>query len=164
MAVDLANTWYDAGSEVIDFLAEAAGARRWTARVTCGDRVDDVRLLRQLRDAVRTLIVARTEGRPLDAAAVRIVNRHAAAACASVAMVAGARGEVTARVLFRGDGRARAKLATSCVEVLTGTDPVRRCEGPGCPLFFVQDHGRRRFCHAGCSHRARMQRYRGREH
>ncbi len=164
MAVDLANTWYEAGLERTDFLADSARARRWCALVTGDDRLDDERLLRELRDAVRKLIIARSEGRPLDAAAVKIVNRHAADACAHVAMVVDAGGETSASVRYRGEGRARAQLATSCVEVLTGPDPIRHCEGPGCPLFFIQDHGRRRFCHDGCSHRARMQRYRGRAH
>jgi predicted RNA-binding Zn ribbon-like protein len=54
-----------------------------------------------------------------------------------------------------------AGLATGCIELLTGADRqgLRRCEGPGCSLLFVQQHGRRRFCHESCSHRDRQQRY-----
>ncbi|MEU4625198.1 CGNR zinc finger domain-containing protein [Actinoplanes sp. NPDC023801] len=35
---------------------------------------------------------------------------------------------------------------------------MRRCEGPGCCVFFVQHHPRRRYCHVSCAHRDRQAR------
>lgn len=155
-AIELANTWYGAGPSAHDFLGDAEVARRWASWVVGGDALVDVAALVELRDAVRALIVARIDGSPLDPAAVRVVNRHAAEACASIRLrVDGA--AASSAVSFRGGAAAR--VATSCVEVLTGPDPIRRCEGPGCTMFFVQGHGRRRFCYEGCSHRARQRRY-----
>jgi predicted RNA-binding Zn ribbon-like protein len=155
-AIELANTWYGAGDEAADYLAEPEVAQRWVAAVLQGAPAGDLVGLRALRDATRTLLAARCDGIPLDPRAVEVVNAHAARACAHVALVV-AEGAASSRVSFRGDAAAR--LATSCVEVLTGPDPLRRCEGPGCTMFFAQGHGRRRFCHDGCSHRARQRRY-----
>lgn len=158
--IELANTWYGSGADAIDFLADPGHARAWVAAVAGPSTVDDLDALRALRDAVRRLVVARATGRPLDRRAIGILNRHAAAACASATLRMDTRGALTAAVHFRGPGTVRARLATSCIEVLTGPHPVARCEGAGCGLFFVQHHGRRRFCHDGCSHRARQLRYR----
>lgn len=158
--IELANTWYGSGHEAIDFLADPDDVAAWAAHVTGQTPVDDVSQLRELRDAVRALVAASAAGRPLSRRAIGTLNRHAAAGCASAALRVDAQGHVSSAVRFRGDGAVRARLATSCIEVLTGPHPIHRCEGEGCGLFFVQHHGRRRFCHDGCSHRARQQRYR----
>lgn len=158
-AVELANTRYGTGADAIDFLADPATAARWVAEVTDVGPVDDLSRLRELRDAVYALLEARCANRPPDPTLVAIVNRHAADGDAAVALSC-ADGVLTSRVVFRGPARVRASFATSCAEVLIGSAPVRRCEGPGCSLFFVAHHGRRRFCHDGCSHRGRQQRYR----
>ncbi len=155
-AIELANTWYGEGPSAHDFLANVEVARRWASLVVGGDAHVDVAALTELRAAVRALFVAKIDGSSLDPEAVSVVNRHAAEAHASISLrVVGA--AASSAVTFRGGAAAR--VATSCVEVLTGPDPIRQCEGPGCTMFFVQDHGRRRFCYEGCSHRARQRRY-----
>ncbi len=159
LGIELANTWYGAGADVIDFLATPAMAGAWAAAAGATP-VDDVPALRALRDAVRALVAARAAGQPLSRRAVGTLNRHAAAGCAAAMLQVDARGGVSTAIRFRGEAAARARLATSCIEVLSGPHPIHRCEGDGCGLFFVQQHGRRRFCHDGCSHRARQQRYR----
>jgi predicted RNA-binding Zn ribbon-like protein len=159
-ATDLANTWYEHGAGVIDFLADARRARRWVALVGGSARGEDLHLLRQLRDAVRSMFVGACDGGRISARAVDVVNRHAAAACVHVALIVSASGSRASKLDFRGPGRFRAQLATSCIEVLTGPQAIRRCQGPGCRMLFVQDHGRRRFCWHGCSHRDRQNRYR----
>lgn len=158
--IELANTMYGSGDEAIDFLADPEHAVAWVAEVAGATLVDDVALLRELRDAVRHLVAASAAGRPLGRRAIGTLNRHAAAGCASVALKVDALGNASSVVRFRGDAAVRARLAVSCIEVLTGPHPIHRCEGEGCGLFFAQQHGRRRFCHDGCSHRARQQRYR----
>lgn len=160
IGIELANTWYGSGKGAIDFLANPDEATAWVAHVTGATPVDDVSQLRELRDAVRDLIAASATSRPLSRRAVRTLNQHAAAGCASVVLKVDARGNLSSEVRFRGEAALRARLATSCIEVLTGPYPIHRCEGEGCGLFFVQQHGRRRFCHDGCSHRARQLRYR----
>lgn len=159
LGIELANTWYGVGDDAVDFLADPRHAAAWVAQAIGPRAVDDVDLLRELRDAVRDLVAARSAGRALSRRAVATINNHAAG-CANVALRLDARGRPSSEVQFRGAAAVRARLATSCVEVLTGPHPVHRCEGEGCGLFFVQQHGRRRFCHDGCSHRARQQRYR----
>lgn len=160
LAVELANTRYGAGAEAVDFLSDDGAARRWATLVAGASPVDDLPALRELRDAAWHLLAARSAGRPLPRRFVDVVNRHAASGCAHVELVVSPRGGLSSRIQFCGPESARARFATSCVEVLLGPEGVRRCEGPGCTLFFVPQHGRRRFCHESCSHRARQERYR----
>ncbi len=158
--IELANSRYGSGDDAIDFLADRDLAVAWAAEVTGAMPVGDVARLRELRDAVRDLVAASAAGRPLNRRAVGTLNRHAAAGCASAVLQVDAQGRLSSAVRFRGEAALCARLATSCIEVLTGPHPIHRCEGDGCGLFFVQQHGRRRFCHDGCSHRGRQQRYR----
>ena len=159
LAIELVNTWYGDGDDAVDLLDPPALALRWAALALGPGEPPALPELRALRDAARVLVLARSAGQPLDPAAVAVVNAAAAQARAHLELVVDpARPAAPAsRAHLRGGPLAR--LATSCVEVLCGPDPLRRCEGPGCGLFFVQHHGRRRFCHDGCSHRARQQRY-----
>lgn len=160
IGVELVNTLYGSGRGVVDFLHRSDDALAWAALVTGDAQVDSVALLRELRDAAHVLFTASAAGRPLSRRAIATINRHAAAGCASICLRLDGRGQAASAVLFRGQAALRARLATSCTEVLTGPFPVSRCQGDGCGLFFVQHHGRRRFCHDSCSHRARQQRYR----
>ncbi|MEQ1508401.1 MAG: ABATE domain-containing protein [Myxococcota bacterium] len=163
LAIELANTRYGAGADAVDFLGpELAG--RWARAALGGDGAlsgAQLESLRVLRDAVRVLVEATwsREAPPPDAVAA--VNR-AAAGCSTRAALTWAPHEgPRARVVFDGPPFevALARAATSAIETLTHERPIRRCEGPGCTLWFVVDHGRRRFCHDGCSHRARQRRY-----
>lgn len=160
LSIELANTRYGAGADAIDFLADLTRARHWVQHAVGRATIDDWVLLRELRDAIHAALVARAAGVAPDARTLAVINRHAAAACAAAVLSVQPDGATAAAVRFRGAGALRARLATSCIEVLTGPHPVRRCEGVGCGLFFVQQHGRRRFCSDGCSHRERQQRYR----
>ena len=40
-----------------------------------------------------------------------------------------------------------------------GPPQLRACLGPGCVLYFVQQHPRREWCSAGCGNRARVARH-----
>ena len=54
-----------------------------------------------------------------------------------------------------------ATLATRCIDFLGGPNLtlVRRCSRTPCPIFFLQVHHKRGFCHEGCAHRARQARH-----
>lgn len=162
ISVELANTWYGEGADAVDFLSVPAVAVSWVALVTGAVPVDDVSELRALRDAVRALFVARAAGRALPSRAMAIVNAHAASGRVTPRLKLGADGAPVTVLEYSGRGAVRTRLALSCMEVLTAPAPLVRCAGEGCGLFFVQQHGRRRFCHDGCSHRLRQRRYRER--
>ncbi|WP_370324107.1 ABATE domain-containing protein [Euzebya sp.] len=176
-AVELANSLYE-GEEVADALADPAIAQAWVEAVAAGEGWDppaphsppDVAALRGLRDAVRVLLLAVVHGRPPDpaahAAAVRTLNDDAAAATRVVALdwPSGGTPRATAAVTGAGPAVLRCALAGDAIALLTGEDRLRlrRCANPPCPMVFVAQHGRRRFCHPGCSHAVRQDRYRRR--
>jgi predicted RNA-binding Zn ribbon-like protein len=165
LAIELTNTQYGTFDEAIDFLADAERATDWVRAALNTDLTltdADAWALRELRDAVRSLVIARCDGLPPDPAAVGVVNRSAAACGASPVLVWSPGERPWGRVERRGPPPAQALsvLATSCIALCVGEHPIRRCEGPGCSMFFVPEHGRRRFCHDSCSHRGRQSRYR----
>jgi predicted RNA-binding Zn ribbon-like protein len=168
--IEFANTLYGSGADQFDFLGDKHLARLWLEHALVGREaapralsVASVASLRELRNGVHRLVVALCEASAPDCAAVALVNRHAAAGCAHAELVWHHPSPPSARMCFRGDAMARicAVLATSCIELCTGArrGAVRRCEGPGCSLLFVQHDRRRRFCHESCSHRARQRKY-----
>jgi predicted RNA-binding Zn ribbon-like protein len=158
LVVEFANTLYGD----MDFLGTTELATHWfTAAGAHPAR--DTAAAKALRDGIHTLFTATVTGATPSAAAIVHVNAVAAQAPTSPQMawrstgafVAGSRGAAT------GDAALLGGLATACIELLTGgqTRLLRRCEGPGCCLFFVQHHPRRRYCHESCAHRDRQARY-----
>lgn len=61
---------------------------------------------------------------------------------------------------------ATAHLAHEGIDYLTHDDhhPLRPCNAPGCPLFYVLTHPRRAWCSPGCGNRARAARHYARHH
>jgi predicted RNA-binding Zn ribbon-like protein len=61
---------------------------------------------------------------------------------------------------------ARASVARSCIDLLTGPERERLsvCRAPGCVLFFLKEGGRREWCSAQCGNRARVARHYQRHH
>jgi predicted RNA-binding Zn ribbon-like protein len=157
-AIELANTRYGPTGDTFDYLGTPALARAWVAEVLPRASLDDVSALRELREAARSALMARMADQLPSAKVIAVLNRHAAAACAHVALTA-VGDEARVQVHYRGAAAARAQLATSCIELLMQAVPIRRCQGAGCGLFFAPRHLRRRFCHESCSHRARQARY-----
>jgi predicted RNA-binding Zn ribbon-like protein len=171
LPVELANSLYLADGEATDFLATPASAQLWLEHALGPAGVDfpraisasEAAALRELRDAAVEILSALCQHRTPKPTRVQALNRHAAAACAHVELVWSSSDQPSARVRLRGDRFSRmcAQLATACIELCTSeaAGEIRRCEGPGCSLMFVQHHRRRRFCHESCSHRARQRRY-----
>jgi predicted RNA-binding Zn ribbon-like protein len=130
--------------------------------------------LRDLRDALRHLAAevtddprpgrrSATESAARRAAAVSTVNRAAAAAPAWPELSWPDHGPATRQLQSRGPA-ARTLLAAFAGQAISlfagpGCPQLRACPGPGCVLYFVQQHPRREWCSAGCGNRARVARH-----
>jgi predicted RNA-binding Zn ribbon-like protein len=177
VAVELANTRYESREETIDFLATSPWIVAWfdhavvPSPVRMPRRLDrtQVDAVRAVRDAVHMAMAAvSVPGAPVPAKTVSTLNRYGSAVPCRYRLT-WARGlPPTARVIPSGRGFdvAIAFLAIECVAFIAGADlaRVRRCDAPDCPMFFVQRHHKRRFCHDGCAHRARQARYYRNQH
>ncbi|RZQ61626.1 CGNR zinc finger domain-containing protein [Amycolatopsis suaedae] len=148
-AVELANTLYRDGTEVIDFLGGD-----WFAEIGHPAPAGDAR---DLRDRVHRLFDAAATGREPDQADVDELNRLAATA-PTVVRLDWRAGRRTARRLSQAEDASLGRIAAEAVELLGGSE-LRRCEGPGCAMLFVRGHARRRFCYPGCGQRGRQARY-----
>ncbi len=158
LAVELANTLYGEG---IDFLATAEWVRAWFAEAMPGAVVPDPVQVRALRDAVYSVFAAVLDQRVPDQASIDQVNSFAAAAPVYVRL-SWPHAQWTNTV--SGPAAVLGRLASSCVEVVTGPYSLLRCPAPGCSMVFVRTHARRRFCHPSCSQRDRQARYYRRLH
>ena len=168
LALDLVNTVIaDAAGGVSDLLDDDEAANEWfalheteldTARgspVARGDLVE-------LREALRVLLQAATEGRRAPRRALAHVNAAAAGGHRALRWTAGG-----PQALWQGtnggtDRAVLAAIAQSGIEVLThDAGRLRRCGGPGCLLFFVATNPRRRWCSDRlCGNRVRVSRHR----
>ncbi|HEU5391478.1 MAG TPA: CGNR zinc finger domain-containing protein [Streptosporangiaceae bacterium] len=173
--VELANTLYLAGQDVLDILADPATRTAWLARLVMDPPAIPARLtaaetmaLMRLRDAVADLLRAvATAARPASAS-IATINK-AAGAAPLVARLDWPPGQPARAVTHPAAGAAvfdvvLGRLAVDAICLVTGPHPLRVCAGPGCGLLFVARHRRRRFCHHSCSHRARQAAYYHRHH
>lgn len=172
LAVELANTLYESPDETIDFLATSEWIVAWFDRAVATSparlprRLDrsQVDAVRAVRNAVHMALTAVSNpGLPAPVEAVSTLNRYCGAVPCRYQLTWPQDRPPTAHVTPSGRGfdAAIAFVSIECVAFIAGADlaNVRRCDGPGCPMFFVQRHHKRRFCHDGCAHRARQARY-----
>jgi predicted RNA-binding Zn ribbon-like protein len=152
LPVELANTLY--GEE--DLLRTREWADEWFALV--GQPPVDAGRARRLRDGVHRLFAAAVGGRVPDRADVAVVNAFATPTRLELDWSANG---FTARHVdtTTGDAAVLGRIASCAIELLAGPDALRRCTAPGCSLFYVRDHPRRRWCNPGCGHRDRQARY-----
>jgi predicted RNA-binding Zn ribbon-like protein len=168
-ALALANSRHNAPAGPIDELASPATMGAWLAahdfaRAT-GDARDDegaLAAMRELRRAVRELLLARVEGRVADPAAVAAVNEAAFAAPAAPRLTWTDSPRTTRD--FRdagGPARARAVVAADAIDLVTGPAhaDLRACAAPGCVRLLLKDHPRREWCSTRCGDRVRAARY-----
>jgi predicted RNA-binding Zn ribbon-like protein len=164
----LVNSRRNAAGRPVDDLATPADLAAWLANQGLVPRTgsDDAALaaVRELRDAVRELLLARIAGRTPDQAAVDVVNA-AAAAAPTVPRLAwtdpGAPREERDRLGAGGVVLARSLLAADAIDLVTGpahADLVA-CAAPGCVRLLLRDHPRRRWCSTRCGDRVRAARY-----
>jgi predicted RNA-binding Zn ribbon-like protein len=168
LALDLANTVMVVreGAEVVDLLATAADLDRWlkAERQRLGDcafALAHLKEIRAFRDAVRSLLEASADERPLPPEALERVNAATMAA------------PIAAQIMTRSDGKLHVveqavtgdplhallgTLARSVIAILTGTERERlkTCRAPSCGMFFLGD---RRWCTSMCGNRARAARH-----
>jgi predicted RNA-binding Zn ribbon-like protein len=169
--VELANSLYGEGDERIDFLGTPELTRLWLDHVAFGVAFPlrlshaDAGRLRGLRDAIRRLVDGTVDGLPPAPEAVEVVNGAARLAPRSPQLVAGPGPGSDDGVAWvspaRGVDAALGALAHDAVALLGGPDGarLRRCAAPDCGMAFVQQHGRRRWCHDSCGHRMRQAAY-----
>lgn len=170
----LVNTRRARAGESIDELATPVALRRWLRDRGLGEdpsrapgrRIDDVAVatVRDLRAAVRELLLARIEDRRAAAGAVDLVN----AASAAVPTAAQLRWDVDhaprRTQAAAGAGLielACAALAADAIDLVTGPDHavLRACGAPGCVRLLLADHPRRQWCSKRCGDRVRAGRY-----
>lgn len=173
--VELANTLYLTGEDVLDILAGQGTRAAWLAHLVMDPPAIPARLtaaetmaLMRLRDAVADLLRAvATAARPA-LESIATINQ-AAGAAPLVARLDWPPGQPARAVTHPAADAAvfdvvLGRLAVDTIGLVTGPHPLRVCAGPGCGLLFVARHRRRRFCHDSCSHRARQAAYYHRHH
>jgi predicted RNA-binding Zn ribbon-like protein len=151
ITVELANTVRASRGSLVDALPE------WAARA--GQPADLVQLA-GLRDAIRTLLRALTDGDEMPAAALGVLN-SAAAAAPYWPLLTG-RLTIEAHTAADPGPAALAALARDAIDLLGSParrEVLRACGGPGCVQFFVKDHPRREWCGPACGNRARAARH-----
>ena len=174
LAVDLADTVVTVESEPHDLLTDDAMCERfWTLHAAVlpdGWAAPDLGVTRQLRDAVRPLLDAAQQERPLSPEDLASLNRFSERTSVSLSLVAGAQG-LTRHDRWHAQDPADLALsaaARSAVELLA--DPaqlarLRRCASPSCSMLFVGGDRRRRFCTPNiCGNRDRVARHYRRHH
>ena len=169
VAVDLVNTVAAPGSPAGDDLLSAdRGAEAWwriqRVRVPCGD-LPDIRSVRRLRAALRAMIEALVDDRPVPPASVSDLNffMQSAPASTRLRLTGGElRAEQQWHPEFGGNPRL-AFIATQAAEFLS--DPsqarrLRRCANPACSMIFIAVNPRRSWCAPGvCGNRVRVARH-----
>ncbi len=121
----------------------------------------DLCVARELRDTIRALTAATTDGRPLDPDAVATLNRHARQTPRWRELRTTPELHMTLRFAGRPVEAALATLAEDAIGLFAGPlrHELRACHGPGCVLYFVRDTPRREWCSPGCGNRARAARH-----
>jgi predicted RNA-binding Zn ribbon-like protein len=169
VAVDLINTVAPPGSSAgEDLLAADCGAEAWwriqRARVPDGD-LPDLRSLRRLRSALRDVIMALLDDRPVAQAPVSDLNFFLQSAPASARLQltgAGLRADTHWHREFGGNPRL-AFIATQAATFLSDPAQVRRlrrCANPACSMIFIAVNSRRSWCAPGvCGNRVRVARH-----
>jgi predicted RNA-binding Zn ribbon-like protein len=159
------STWVDRDGS-LDALGEVSDLRTFLS--TIGRPVpsdlsaSDLAAMRELRTALRT-VAAVGPAAPSQAegcAALETINVALSHAPAVDVLIA-ASGVLT---LSREDGSSfsasLSRLAREGAEVLADRSrPLGTCPAPGCGLYFVRRHGRRRWCSNECGNRVRAARF-----
>jgi len=169
VAVDLINTFARPGSLAADDLLTAdRDAQAWWriegTRVPSGD-LPDIRALHRLRTALRAMIEALADGRPVPPGAVADLNFFMQSAPVSTRLLrtdTGLRTQTQWHREYGGNPRL-AFIATQAAEFLSDPSKVnrlRRCANPGCSMIFIAVNPRRSWCAPGvCGNRVRVARH-----
>jgi predicted RNA-binding Zn ribbon-like protein len=165
LAVEFANTWYAVRGKEREGVGTPLDLSRWLDEHRLPADPDDqaVRDFLALRDAIRSLLRATTDGEPLPEADRVIVNEASEEAPRWPVLAGTAEAGYSVTELASADPlpAARAHIARDVIMLLGGTlrEDVRACQAPGCVQYFVKDHPRREWCSAACGNRARVARH-----
>ncbi len=166
--VELANSLYVSGRARLDFL-EGEWGELWLEHAGGmeGVEVSTLGELRELRDVTRAVISCAWEpGRVPSEVSLERLRMWASGVRPGLGW---SRGRPALELEWEGDAgrRALGRLAYETIALAAGQDweRLRVCAADDCPMWFVGQHGRRRFCHSTCSGRMRQAAYarRGRE-
>ncbi|HEX2035856.1 MAG TPA: ABATE domain-containing protein [Chloroflexota bacterium] len=174
-AVDLVNTVWRSGQGQVDGLATERGLAAWLRAQgerldpgegsDAGARLPALREVHALRAALRALFEATLGAEPPPPDAVAALNRFSAGGAShpQLEWTPGHAPRVRRRVRAADPAAALlAAIAWNGIALLGGEERLRlrRCEGPGCVLFFVATNPRRRWCSpALCGNRVRVARH-----
>lgn len=175
VSVRLANTRYAHRGQLRDAIDQPEQLRDWL-RANADDTgladgvpaitEGDIRAFADLRDAIRALIPASTEGADRTDQAALVNRLSAGLPHWPILVTAGDHFEAIERTDVHGVRRALGAIAQDAVALLGGPrrNDVQPCNAPGCVIFFVKDHPRREWCSTGCGNRARAARHYRRHH
>jgi predicted RNA-binding Zn ribbon-like protein len=160
-AIDLANTVAVSPPREVDLLTDEEELARWVAKEE--GRIRGVRAATgrlqcvcDLRAAVRAVLFAGAEGRPVPSEAVAAVNAASAAAPSYPVL----RGDSSERVFLASDDFDvfAASVARSAIDVVTGPDApaLSVCRAPSCGMLFLRRDAGQRWCCSSCGNRARV--------
>lgn len=169
LSLDLVNTCIRKDGSVVDlldrpsalaaWLAAEAGRQPWSGAVTAMD----LKAVRDMRDAIATLLAAQRDCTPPSPTALRSVNQALAIPAPSTKLIwtSTGPGKKVRSASGKRDALLRA-LAIDAISLLTGPQGklLRVCEHPDCILQFLACHPHRRWCSAAaCGNRARVARH-----
>lgn len=126
-----------------------------------GIRPADLAAARALRDASRRLLAEVVNGAPLDPTAAEVLNRTVREAPAWHELSVDPAPGTACRTGADPVRAALTTIASDAIGLLGGAQAatLRACSGPGCILYFRQDHPRRTCCSPRCSNRVRAARH-----
>jgi predicted RNA-binding Zn ribbon-like protein len=163
LSLDFANSadWIGDGEPIEDALVEPDSLERWGRRVgieaPAGE--DELAAARELRPALRAVLIAAAQGQTPDPAAHDLLMRTYADATAAARLAP----RDGAYVLdWPGDDprRVRFAVAADAIALLADADRLQRihvCPGRNCGWLFLNTSGRRRWCSMQtCGSRAKM--------
>ncbi|MBV9195692.1 MAG: CGNR zinc finger domain-containing protein [Solirubrobacterales bacterium] len=170
LAIELHNTLYASGGQVVDGLATETNTRAWLDALADrlpsegNGRLPSRAELLELRDPVREALHAAMDGDAPSRSSLEIINRISANAPRSPMARWRPGTPPVADVDLHGASRAAAVLAAfaaDTIDLLTGPrrDALRACGASGCMLLFLKNHPRREWCSAACGNRARQARH-----
>jgi predicted RNA-binding Zn ribbon-like protein len=164
LSLDFVNStdWTEAGEPIEDALVEPDSLERWGRRLlgseVCGGPAE-LAAARELRPALRAVLIAAAHGDEPDAAARELLLRTYAAATAAAHLAP----RDGAYVLGWPDDdprKVRFAVVADAIALLADSDRLRRvhvCPGRNCGWLFLNKSGRQRWCSmATCGSRAKM--------
>lgn len=155
-------TWLDRDG-MFDALGGVADLRVFLAAIGTAAPtdlgVDDVVAIRGLRGALRVL--AQTSGAAGDGcSALDTLNAALGLETAAVVLTTSPQGWTLRHVQQTSFSACLGSLAHAGAAALADRSrPLSVCHAPGCGLYFVRSHSRRRWCSPGCGDRVRAARY-----